>query len=713
MRHLTTSDNEVKQFLFKDTSIEVVDEQARTELNNLSAVAKSGDYDDLNNKPSLATVATTGNYNDLIDKPSLATVATTGDYDDLNNKPSLATVATTGDYNDLVDKPSLATVATTGDYDDLNNKPSLATVATTGDYDDLTNKPTIPVVNNATLTIQKNGTNVQTFTANASSNVTANITMDKSDVGLGDVGNFKAVSTVANQGLTEDEKGNARSNIGAGSSSFSGDYNDLSNKPALKAVATSGSYNDLTNKPTIPTVNNATLTIQKNGTNVQTFTANSSSDKTANITVPTKVSELTNDSGFITDAGVTGVKGSSETNYRTGNVDITKANIGLGNVPNVSTNNQTPTFTQANTRANIASGETLTVILGKIMKFFADLKSVAFSGSYADLSNKPTIPTVNNATLTIQKNGTNVQTFTANQSTNATANITMSKSDVGLGNVGNFKAVSTVASQGLTDTEKSNARANIGAGTSSFSGSYTDLTNKPTIPTVNNATLTIQKNGTTVKTFTANASSNVTANITMSKSDVGLGNVGNFKAVSTVASQGLTDTEKSNARANIGAGTSSFSGSYTDLTNKPTIPTVNNATLTIQKNGTTVKTFTANASSNVTANITVPTKVSELTNDSDYLKNGGKGNSSTQLTLNQQYTFTQDGYCVLMSGAAAGTTIVVALYGTDGVSLGSYFLCTPVNGYGSSIPFYVKKGFKVTATRIDSGCAAYAVPIKY
>lgn len=34
------------------------------------------------------------------------------------------------------------------------------------------------------------------------------------------------------------------------------------------------------------------------------------------------------------------------------------------------------------------------------------------------------------------------------------------------------------------------------------------------IPTVNNATLTIQKNGTTVDTFTANASTNVTANIT-------------------------------------------------------------------------------------------------------------------------------------------------------------------------------------------------------
>lgn len=62
----------------------------------------------------------------------------------------------------------------------------------------------------------------------------------------------------------------------------------------------SGSYNDLTNKPTIPTVNDATLTIQKNGTNVQTFTANASSNKTANITVPTKVSDLSNDSGFLT-----------------------------------------------------------------------------------------------------------------------------------------------------------------------------------------------------------------------------------------------------------------------------------------------------------------------------------------------------------------------------------------------------------------------------
>ena len=74
---------------------------------------------------------------------------------------------------------------------------------------------------------------------------------------------------------------------------------DKADVSSLSTVATTGSYNDLSNKPTIPTVNNATLTIQKNGTTVKTFTANASSNVTANITVPTKTSDLTNDSGFV------------------------------------------------------------------------------------------------------------------------------------------------------------------------------------------------------------------------------------------------------------------------------------------------------------------------------------------------------------------------------------------------------------------------------
>ena len=54
--------------------------------------------------------------------------------------------------------------------------------------------------------------------------------------------------------------------------------------------------------------------------------------------------------------------------------------------------NDNPTFTEASTRANITSGESFSTILGKIKKFFSDLKTVAFSGSYNDLSNTPTIP---------------------------------------------------------------------------------------------------------------------------------------------------------------------------------------------------------------------------------------------------------------------------------------------------------------------------------
>lgn len=71
------------------------------------------------------------------------------------------------------------------------------------------------------------------------------------------------------------------------------------------------------------------------------------------LAIPTKTSELTNDSGFLTSTtGVTGVKGNSESTYRTGNVNITKANVGLGNVTNVATES---TITSGSNN-NITSG---------------------------------------------------------------------------------------------------------------------------------------------------------------------------------------------------------------------------------------------------------------------------------------------------------------------------------------------------------------------
>lgn len=87
--------------------------------------------------------------------------------------------------------------------------------------------------------------------------------------------------------------------------------------------------------------------------------------------------------------------------------DVTAEQIGLDKVPNVTTNNQSPTFTEATTRANITSGETLSTLFGKIKKFFTDLKTVAFTGSYTDLSNKPTsMQNPNSLTLTMNGSAT-------------------------------------------------------------------------------------------------------------------------------------------------------------------------------------------------------------------------------------------------------------------------------------------------------------------
>lgn len=48
------------------------------------------------------------------------------------------------------------------------------------------------------------------------------------------------------------------------------------------------------------------------------------------------------------------------------------------------------TFSTATTRTNLISGEKLSISLGKIRKWFTDLATIAFSASYADLSDIPT-----------------------------------------------------------------------------------------------------------------------------------------------------------------------------------------------------------------------------------------------------------------------------------------------------------------------------------
>lgn len=95
------------------------------------------------------------------------------DYACLENKPQINGVTLEGDK-------SLEALGITDAIDDAledyTPTSEFAEVAFTGDYDDLTGTPTIPTVNNATLTITQNGTSAGTFTANAPSDTTINLT---------------------------------------------------------------------------------------------------------------------------------------------------------------------------------------------------------------------------------------------------------------------------------------------------------------------------------------------------------------------------------------------------------------------------------------------------------------------------------------------------------------------------------------------------------
>ena len=74
----------------------------------------------------------------------------------------------------------------------------------------------------------------------------------------------------------------------------------------------------------------------------------------------------------------------------------------------------------------------------------------------------------------------------------------------------------------------------------------------------------------------------------------------------SITGNAATATTATNANK-LGEQNPSFYLDYNNLNNRPSIPSVNNGTLTIQKNGSTLGTFTANQSSNSTINIDVPT----------------------------------------------------------------------------------------------------------
>lgn len=165
-----------------------------------------------------------------------------------------------------------------------------------------------------------------------------------------------------------------------------------------------------------------------------------------------------------------------------------------------------PTFTEASSRTNINSGDSHKIIFGKIKKWFADLKAVAFSGAYSDLNGTPNLATVATSGKYSDLSGTpNLSTVATsgkysdlsgkptiptnnNQLTNGAGYITSSGSCNYANSAGSAPA-SDVYSWAKASSKPSYSWNEITSkpnfATVATSGSYNDLSGKPTIPTDN------------------------------------------------------------------------------------------------------------------------------------------------------------------------------------------------------------------------------------
>ena len=462
------------------------------------------DYNQLTNRPSINGTTLSGNQ----------TSSQLGLYG-TNNTPPYPVTSVNGQTGDVV-------ISTGGNVDSVNGKTGVVEL-NAADVGALPNTTVIPdktsqldndsgyITNNA-LTGYAKKTEIPTKTSeltndsgyitntalepyaktvdiptktsqlnNDSGYITANDVPVKSvDGATGDVVT-NAVKTTT-QTLTDAQKQQARTNIGAGTSSFDGDYNSLVNKP----------------------------------------------------TIPTKTSQLTNDSGFITDAALTGYAKTTDIPTKTSQLENDSYYITASEAPVTSVNSKTGAV-QLNA-SDVGALPNTTVIPSKTSQLDND------SGFITEL------PIASATQLGGVKVGAGLS-VTENGVLSATGGGTADA--VEWNNV--LDKPTTIAGYGITDAKIENGTITLGNQT------ITPLTSAPVtsvnsktgavvlnasdvgalpddtvIPTVNDATLTIRRNGVDIGSFTANSANdvNIDINVPTDKSDIGLGNVDNVKQYS-------------------------------------------------------------------------------------------------------------------------------------------------------------------------------------
>lgn len=462
------------------------------------------DYNQLTNRPSINGTTLSGNQ----------TSSQLGLYG-INNTPPYPVTSVNGQTGDVV-------ISTGGNVDSVNGKTGVVEL-NAADVGALPNTTVIPdktsqldndsgYITDSALTGYAKKTEIPTKTSeltndsgyltntalepyaktvdiptktsqlnNDSGYITANDVPVKSvDGATGDVVT-NAVKTTT-QTLTDAQKQQARTNIGAGTSSFDGDYNSLVNKP----------------------------------------------------TIPTKTSQLTNDSGFITDAALTGYAKTTDIPTKTSQLENDSYYITASEAPVTSVNSKTGAV-QLNA-SDVGALPNTTVIPTKTSQLDND------SGFITD------IPIASATQLGGVKVGAGLS-VTENGVLSATGGGTADA--VEWNNV--LDKPTTIAGYGITDAKIENGTITLGNQT------ITPLTSAPVtsvnsktgavvlnasdvgalpddtvIPTVNDATLTIRRNSVDVGSFTANSANdvNIDINVPTDKSDIGLGNVDNVKQYS-------------------------------------------------------------------------------------------------------------------------------------------------------------------------------------
>ena len=529
----------------------------------------SGNYNDLLNKPTvpsktseltndssfttstqLATKADkihTHNYNDLEDKPTLFS----GAYKDLTEKPTIPTkISELINDSNFVDSTVLSTKANavhTHNYDDLTNKPVLFS----GIYADLTNKPTIPT-KTSELTNDSNFATVTLLDSKADKvhnhsytelddlptlfsgdykdligtpvipSKTSELTND-SNFATTDLVNTKANKTHSHSYLDLEDLPNL----------FSGNYNDLLNKPKIPTliselendnnyvnqayveqritdVATSGEI-DLSDYVTTAQLNTKADKVHTHSyedlTEKPTLFSGKYADLIGKPTIPTKTSDITNDSNFVTTSQL---NTKADTIHTHSYEDLTdKPTLFSGKYADLTGKPTIPTkVSELTNDSSFATTVQLSTKANTVHTHdYADLenKPTLFSGKYIDLLDKPTIPS-------------------------KTSELT---------NDSNF--VDTIALATKANLTHSHSYSDLEDKPTLFSGAYKDLTGKPTIPTK-------------ISELTNDSSFATTSQLNTEL---------NKKA----------NTSHTHVYSDILDAPVSFSGNYEDLINKPTIPT--------------------------------------------------------------------------------------------------------------------------------------------